>query len=317
MTPVSSRDNSKPDNGAPKTMTKALGGDETVTGSKDSTARSPADSIALAFTNARRAGTALPDFPGIIPADLDGAYVVQEAALGLWNEPVVGWKVGRIAPELQAPMGCDRVSGPVFRRNLWASTPGQTLDFPVFEGGFAAVEGEFIYRLGRDAPAGKTDWTVEEALDLADALFVGVETAGSPLATINALGPLVVASDLGNNWGLILGAEVPAWRERAFETLACRTTIDGTLVGEGLASNLPGGPIGALVWLLGHCAERGRSLKAGDLVSTGAVTGVHDIVAGQSACIDFGPFGEILCRAQPAGPLGSGEEETVHEHQSG
>ena len=47
-----------------------------------------------------------------------------------------------------------------------------------------------------------------------------------------------------------------------------------------------------------------NDLKAGDLVTTGAVTGVHDIVAGQTARIDFGTFGEIQCRAKPAEPIG-------------
>jgi 2-keto-4-pentenoate hydratase len=38
-------------------------------------------------------------------------------------------------------------------------------------------------------------------------------------------------------------------------------------------------------------------LKAGQLVSTGATTGVHDIRAGQSASAMFGGVGEIRCRA--------------------
>ncbi|NBB16793.1 2-keto-4-pentenoate hydratase [Caulobacter sp. SLTY] len=260
--------------------------------------------IARRFTDARRAADALPDFPGAIPADLAGAYAVQDAAIDRWNEAIVGWKVGRIAPPLQERLGSARVSGPVFARNLWRAEPGVEVPFPVFRGGFAAVEGEFVYRLGADALAGKTRWTAEEALDLADALFVGVETAGSPLATINQLGPLVVASDFGNNWGLILGEAVADWREQAFADLTCTTAIEGAVVGTGTAADLPDGPAEALAWLLGHCAGRGHPLKAGALVTTGAVTGVHDIVAGQSAAIDFGRYGTILCRAQPAGPLG-------------
>lgn len=260
--------------------------------------------IARRFTAARRAADALPDFPGTIPAALSGSYGVQDAAIDLWDEPIVGWKVGRIAPNLQAALGSARVSGPVFARNLWHARPGVEVPFPVFQGGFAAVEGEFVYRVGTDAPAGKTRWSTEEALELADALFVGVETAGSPLATINQLGPLVVASDFGNNWGLILGQPVEGWRDRAFADLSCSTAIEGAVVGTGTAADLPGGPAEAFAWLLGHCAERGRPLKAGSLVTTGAVTGVHDIVAGQSANIDFGRYGTILCRAQPAEPLG-------------
>ncbi|MDO9335188.1 MAG: fumarylacetoacetate hydrolase family protein [Caulobacter sp.] len=269
--------------------------------------------VARAFTTARRQARALPGFPGPLPADLAAAYAIQDQALAQWGEPVVGWKVGRIAPDLQAALGEARVAGPVFARNLWTARPGETLDVPVFEGGFAAVEGEFVYRLGADAPAGKTRWTARDALDIADALFVGVETAGSPLATINQLGPLVVASDFGNNWGLILGQAVEGWRERAFDALTCRTFIDDSQVGAGSAADLPGGPAEAFAWLLGHCAARGRPLKRGDLVTTGAVTGVHDIVAGQTARIDFGTFGEILCRAKPARAIG--EEETSNEQR--
>ncbi len=260
--------------------------------------------IARAFTTARRDARALPGFPGDIPADLVGSYTVQDEALVQWGETPVAWKVGRIAPDLQGRLGEARIAGPVFARNLWVSRPGEILDVPVFVGGFAAVEGEFIYRLGADAPTGKTHWTAAEAVELADALFVGVETAGSPLATINTLGPLVVASDFGNNWGLILGQPVDGWRLRAFDSLTCQTFIDDTRVGSGSAADLPDGPAEALAWLLGHCASRGRPLKAGDLVSTGAVTGVHDIVPGQTARIDFGTFGEILCRAKPARPIG-------------
>lgn len=272
--------------------------------------------IARAFTTARRHGAALGAFPGTLPADLAEAYRIQDQALALWDEPVVAWKVGRIAPELQSRLGEQRVSGPVFARNLWRAVDGSAVPFPVFEGGFAAVEGEFIYRLGSDAPADKTSWTADEALSLADSLFVGVETAGSPLATINQLGPLVVASDFGNNWGLILGPAIDNWRDLAPENLTCETLIEGVSVGTGSAADLPGGAAEALAWLLGHCAARGRPLKAGDLVSTGAITGVHDIVAGQAARVDFGPFGAILCRAQPAGPIGSGEEGNVHEHST-
>lgn len=273
-----------------------------------------ADRIAGAFVAARRAGSALPGYPGPLPATLADGYEVQDAALALWGERPVGWKVGRVPPELQAQLGEQRVAGPVFARNSWRDVPGRALDFPVFVGGFAAVEGEFVYRMAADAPENKLRWTAAEALDLVAGLHIGVETAGSPLATINALGSTVVASDFGNNWGLILGEEIPGWRDLPLGALPCETFIDGISVGTGSAASLPDGPAEALAWLLGHAAARGLPLKAGDLVTTGAVTGVHDITAGQKARITFGTFGEILCRAVPARPIGPGEEGNAHEH---
>jgi 2-keto-4-pentenoate hydratase len=63
-----------------------------------------------------------------------------------------------------------------------------------------------------------------------------------------------------------------------------------------------GGPAPALAFLLGHCAARGRPLKAGMYITTGAATGIHDIHAGQSARISFGEHGEIFCTAEAARP---------------
>jgi 2-keto-4-pentenoate hydratase len=34
-------------------------------------------------------------------------------------------------------------------------------------------------------------------------------------------------------------------------------------------------------------------------VSTGAITGVHQVVVGQTARVMFGGAGEVLCRAEP------------------
>ena len=80
--------------------------------------------------------------------------------------------------------------------------------------------------------------------------------------------------------------------------------VEGKLVGEETAMSLPGGPLAGLRFLLKHLAERNRPLKAGQYVSTGAITGVHDIVAGQSSRLSFGPDGEIVCRAVAAKPAG-------------
>ncbi|RAK56898.1 2-keto-4-pentenoate hydratase [Phenylobacterium deserti] len=276
-------------------------------------------SVARAFVQARRTAVALDAFPGgQIPADLAAGYACQDVAIGLWGEEIAGWKVGRIPDDLQAELGAERVAGPIFPGRVWRAGDGPVI-LPVIPGGFAAVEAEYVFRIGEDAPAGKTDWTVEEALMLVEDELVGVELAGSPLATINVLGPKVVASDFGNNAGLVLGASIPNWRERNDDWPPCETFIDGISVGRGAPSSIPGSPAAALVFLLGVCAARGRPLKRGQLVSTGAATGIHDIEAGQTARITFEGLGEIRCIAQIAQPeegLGGNKDEFSHPRQS-
>jgi 2-keto-4-pentenoate hydratase len=258
--------------------------------------------VARRFVEARRAARSLPGFPGAIPANMAAGYRIQEAAIGLWPDRVAGWKVGRIPPELQDSLAAERVMGPVFAANVVQAGPEPTPIFAI-AGGFAAVEAEYIYRMGEDAPAGKTDWTPKAALALVEEELVGVEFAGSPLATINILGPRVVAADFGNNAGLILGRTIPDWKNRTDDWPPCESYVNGELVGRGAPSSLPGGPAASLAFLLNAVAARGRPLMRGQLVTTGAASGIHDIEAGQTARITFGDLDEIRCIARPAQPL--------------
>jgi len=275
-----------------------------------------AGQVAREFVTARLAAAALPGFPGPVPADMAAGYGIQDLAIALWPDKVAGWKVGRIPIELQAELRAERVMGPVFSRNIWQASAAPT-PLPVIAGGFAAVEAEYIFRIGRDAPPEKLTWTDDEALEYVEAELVGVEFAGSPLATINVLGPRVVASDFGNNAGLILGPEIPDWRTRKDDWPPCETFVDGVSVGRGSPASIPGRPQASLAFLMGACAARGRPLKRGQLVTTGAASGIHDIEAGQTARIAFGDLGEIHCIAQPARPAeGLGGQDDDHDSRA-
>jgi 2-keto-4-pentenoate hydratase len=251
--------------------------------------------IARAFVGARLAAAPLAAYPGTLPADLATAYAVQDAALGLWQDRIVGWKVGLIPPPAQAALGAVRLAGPIFHRGLNASATGP-VDLAAIQGGFAAIEAELLVAARADAPVGKTQWTVAEAAEFAGEWHLGVEFAASPLATINEIGALAVVSDFGNNSGLIIGPRLDGALMADPGQLIFETRIDGRPVGSASAAALRGGPLEALRFVLGHLAERGRSLCAGQWVSTGAITGVHQIFPGQHGSIELIGHGRIDVR---------------------
>lgn len=253
-----------------------------------------AKSTTEAFRIARLAGEPLTEFPGAVPATLAQSYSLQDEAIAAWPDAISGWKVGRILGELEQVHGTNRLIGPIFKSSIQFAKTKQNLAFSAIVGGFCAVESEFVFELAKDAEPTRQNYTPEAALALVKTLWTGIEIAGSPLATINALGPTVVVTDFGNNKGLILGGEVDGWRAR-LNDLTCTMKIDGQPIGEGHVNAFPGGIVGSLVFALNCAAGRGLPLKAGMYISTGAVTGVHDIGPGQSACAGFGPDGTILC----------------------
>ncbi len=261
--------------------------------------RSAAEAVAHRFVEARLARRALADYPGDLPQDMATAYATQDAAIAAYPDEIVAWKVGMVPPALQDRLGTHRVAGPIFARNLWIATDEPT-PLPAFVGGFAAVEAEFVARVGRIDPE-QVDWSIEQAVAAIEALHVGVEFAGSPLKTINDLGSAVVASDFGNNAGLVLGAEISNWATRLDE-IQVETIVDGTVVGNGMAASIPRGILESVRFLLEHCARSGRPLAAGALISTGAVTGVHEVVPGAVSACSFSSVSTIHCRVVPALP---------------
>jgi 2-keto-4-pentenoate hydratase len=249
--------------------------------------------ITRAFSAARLEGRALSAFPGTVPTDLATAYGNQEAAIAAWPDPVAGWKVARIGPTWRSAFPEERMIGPAFSPNVRVVVNGQPPECPVFAGGFAAVEAEIVIVVGKDAPPAKLDWTVEEAKEFVGSVHIGIEIASSPLLTLNDLGPGAVISDFGNNWGIVLGPAIEQWRN--VKEIAADTFIDDVNVGTGTV-DMVNGPLGALVFTLRHTAMRGRPLTAGDVITTGMITGVHDIRIDQRSRHVFRGYGEVGCQ---------------------
>lgn len=246
--------------------------------------------IAEAFTAARAAGRAIAAYPGTPPATLAEAYEIQAAAIARWPDAVKGWKVARVNPAFATQFPEERLIGPAFAPNVHHVATGGTATCPVFEGGFAAVEAEVVIVVAQDSPAGKADWTADTVAPFIKSMHVGVEVASSPLATLNDIGPGAVISDFGNNWGVVVGAEIANWQ--TLETIDVETFIDGQSVGTGKVAIKPG-PLGALAFTLNKRAQQGQVLKAGDVISTGMITGVHDIRIGQQSRHVFAGVGEV------------------------
>jgi 2-keto-4-pentenoate hydratase len=243
---------------------------------------SNAELIARSFTDARRDGVALPDFPGRIPESLGQAYGVQDRAIVLSDARIAGWKVGKISPPFD---GINRLAGPIFADHVVMARDGLTM--PIFADGFGAAEAEFLLRVGTAPDPTKTSYTMEEATALIDAVHVGIEIASSPFPGINDHGPTVTVSDFGNNNGLIVGEAVEGWRDLDLNAWPVELSIDDTLIGSATTATMLDGPFGAVRFLFELLAARGIPVEAGQWISTGAVTGVHPVAVGQRVVARF------------------------------
>lgn len=261
-----------------------------------------AASIAAGFVAARRSAAPLAAYPGVVPASLEDGYAIQDAAIALYGDTVAGWKVGRIWPPAATSFGSNRLAGPIFASSVVMADGATPAVMPVFSGGFGAVEGEFIYRLGPVDPA-QQHYSLDEARACVASVHYGIEIASSPLGAINDLGPAVTVSDFGNNNGLVVGPAIPGWQDAGFDAWSIITEIDGSVAGTGIAADFPDGSLGSVRFLLELLARRGIAVPAGTLVSTGAITGVHSIGAGQDAAVHFADRHSLFCTISKAVPV--------------
>lgn len=251
---------------------------------------SEARDTASAFVAARRSGTAISCFPGTPPHDLASAYAIQDAALLLWEREVGGWKVGRINPPRDSLLGADRLVGPAFCDAIFHAG-AEPCSFPVFHGGFAAAEAEFMLRLApREGPLPATP---EAAMDWIDEVRIGIEIASSPYARINADGPCVTIADHGNNAGLLLGPVVPREMWGQLDDVEVSLCIDDRMVGRATTATMLDGPFGAARFLIANLASRGIAVQAGWWVSSGAITGVHEVSPGSRVMAEFAGNGSV------------------------
>lgn len=257
-------------------------------------------SAGRAFAEARRDCRSIEGYPGEAPATLADAYAVQAEATAVWGKPIAGWKVGRIVGEQEKVHGENRFVGPIFADSVWPSGGSAPATFPVIQGGSAALEAELIARVELPQGTARSDWTSESVRPLVRNWHIGIEVAGSPLADIGDFGPLVSIAAFGNNLGLILGPEIPLATD--IDAVVCATAIDGQEAGQQTAGVLPGGPLEAIAFALNKLSALGQDVPAGTLISTGAITGVHFVVAGQTCRTEFTPGGILECRTQTLSP---------------
>jgi 2-keto-4-pentenoate hydratase len=252
-----------------------------------------AHDIARAFVAARQTGESLARYPGPAPVDMAEAYDIQDHAIALIGEPILGWKVGRIAPHLHSQFGATCLSGPIF--SVVDAEPTTPVAAPVLSG-FAAAEAELVLRLRADAPVGLDATSVA---DFIEEVRFGIEIASSPFPGINDHGPAVTASDCGNNFGLVLGPRVADWRGGALVGASVSLDIDGENGGLGQVAAGAMGPFGAVAFLVDHLRARGLAWPNGVWVSSGALTGVHRVRPGQVVTARFGDSIGVACQITP------------------
>jgi 2-keto-4-pentenoate hydratase len=229
--------------------------------------------LSASLLEARRTGrTVAVDQP---PADEAAAYPIQhEVSRGLGE--IGGWKVGATGPEgppNAAPLPASAILGSPAR-----------LDPAIFTD--RLVESEIAFRISHDLPPRDAAYSATEILAAIGSCHPVIEVVQYRISDHANAHPLTKLADNIGHGALILGAEVPSWREIDFATLAVEQQIGG-----GVPMMRVGNPAGdmtrLIIWLANQGAVWAGGLRAGQIVTCGSWTGAVAAQADASVMTRF------------------------------
>ena len=200
-----------------------------------------------------------------------------------------GWKVGLTTPQAQRHFGTD---GPCFGRLFsdMAEANGSTLPSGRFGG--PLIEAEIALRLG-------ADWHPEAtASELIEETIPAIEIVDSRYPQ----GPADIGALIADNVsaaGFVLGDPAPFSSGFDFEGCRADVTRNGNAEVSGVGSNCLGSPLSSLAWLANELAQRGRSLRAGEVILTGSLIAPFALKPGDAIRIEFEGLGSVAIASAP------------------
>ena len=215
------------------------------------------------------------------------AYRVQDAVYAeLWpGARPVAWKVGGPSEKVEP------TAAPIAPEKLLrspASVVGSSMQM-------IGVEAEVAFRLGKDLPARSRPYSTRSIAAAIGEVVVAIELCDSRLADWKETPGVWKLADFQNSSALVVGSGTKDWQKVDFLQQELEFRI-GTRVAKAKGAHPFGNPARLLPWLAAHCKKRGLGLHAGDVITTGAWTGLEIAKPGDEVTARFPGIGEATLR---------------------
>ncbi len=250
-------------------------------------------SVAQILADARVQGHKLKTYPAGAPVTEAGAFFVQCEAARLTGWTQTGWKIGCTSKLAKDMLRADGpFPGPIYAERTF-DTAGEV---PVGDQAIRLVEPEIAFTMARALPSGVAEHTVEAVIAAVASVHLSLELVNRRLPGGLEDGNMWNIADGGCNDAFTLGPAndvLPAGEYAALELIVSKNEQPET-TGSGI--NALGGPDIALTWLANYLNSNGLALKAGDVVTTGVVTGLVYVTANDEIISTCAELGEVSAR---------------------
>lgn len=222
--------------------------------------------------------------------DLASAYAIQEINNNLLIENgarVVGRKIGLTSKTVQTQLG---VNQPDFGVLLDTMEVLNNDSISMTELMQPKVEAEIAFVLGKDLPA--YELTVHELISSIDYALAAIEIVGSRIENWNIKITDTIADNASSSH-FVVGHQPVKLANLDLVNCKMQMTKNKEFVSEGIGSSCLGSPINATLWLVNKMAKLGTPLKAGEIIFSGALGPMVNVVAGDRFEASFSGLGSV------------------------
>jgi 2-keto-4-pentenoate hydratase len=238
-----------------------------------------------------------PPVRGLLPAgDVDAAYAVQAAWVAdqvAAGARVIGRKIGLTNPAVQAQFGVDRPDFGVLFDDMDCA-PGAPIDIartlqPKIEAEIAFVLKEDLAGpvIGPAEVAAATAYVVA-ALEIVDSRIAGWDIGIVDTIADNGSSGLFVLGDRRQRLGRLDLSECTMTLRRGGAG-----GVRGEVVSTGTGASILGHPLAAVAWLAAAVRDRGRPLRAGEVVLSGSLGPMVTVASGDVFVADITGVGQV------------------------
>jgi len=246
------------------------------------------EDLALALRHAYDGAPIDPLRGGLAADDGDGAYAVQEINTRYWQaqgRSIVGRKIGLTSPAVQQQLGVDQPDFGVLFADMAVSSRDSVSSDALLQ---AKAEAEVAIVLSKDLDA--VDCTAEDVAAATDYAVAAIEIVDSRIRDWQITFADTVA-DNGSSALFVLGQEKKPLAGLDLYSCGMVLEVDGAVASLGAGAACLGHPLNAAAWLVRTLSARGETLKAGDILMTGALGPMVSLAIGSTITAHIGGLG--------------------------
>ena len=224
------------------------------------------------------------------PTDAAGAYAIQAINTRYWMQQgrrIAGRKVGLTAKAVQAQLGVDQPDYGVLFQDMLIADGGYLDPALALQ---PKAEAEIAIVLARDLA--DVDASAADVLAAADYAVAAIEIVDSRIADWKITFADTVA-DNGSSGFYVLGREQRPLEGLDLYTCGMVLEANGVVASLGAGAACLGHPLEAAAWLARTLARNGETLRAGDVILTGALGPMVPLKPGDQITARIGGLGSV------------------------